>query len=144
MICPLADCDILRGLTKQNSSLIWIQIRMYEFIVASEGYLSQCKIMDNFEAINICKQAIQLVINVLKLLDCHTAVHLHTNVKPSLWNVAVFISTEQNGSYVIRQNNIKQRRLCIYYFLIKRKIFFGQPNTLFSEVIFLSILITLM
>lgn len=46
-------------------------------------------IMDNFEAINICKQVIQLVINVLKLLDCpksfsnvfFTAVHLHTNPK---------------------------------------------------------------
>ena len=37
-----------------------------------------------------------------------------TNVKPSLWNVAVFISTKQNGSYVIRQNNIKQETLCVY------------------------------
>ena len=54
--------------------------------------------------------------------------YLHTNVKPNLQNVAVFISTEQNGSYVIRQNNIKQRTLCVYYFLIKRKKLFGQPN----------------
>ena len=56
--------------------------------------------------------------------------HLHTNVKPSLWNIAVFISTKQNGSYVIRQNNIKQKTLCVYYFLIKRKKLFGQPNIL--------------
>ena len=33
--------------------------------------------------------------------------HIYKNVKPSVWKVAVFISTEQNGSYVIRQNNIK-------------------------------------
>ena len=33
-----------------------------------------------------------------------TTMHLHTDVKPSLWNVAVFVSTERNGSYVIRQN----------------------------------------
>ena len=38
-----------------------------------------------------------------------TTMHLYTNAKPSLWNVAVFISTGQNA-YVIRQNNIKQRR----------------------------------
>ena len=38
------------------------------------------------------------------------------------------ISTEQNESYVIRKNNIKQRTLCVYYFLIKRKKPFGQPN----------------
>ena len=40
----------------------------------------------------------------------------------------VFISTEQNGSYVIRQNNIKEKTLCVYYFFIKRKKLFGQPN----------------
>ena len=40
-----------------------------------------------------------------------TTVLLRTNVKPSLWNVAVFISTEQNGSYVIRKNNIKQKNV---------------------------------
>ena len=51
------------------------------------------------------------------------------NVKPSLWNVAVFTSTEQNGSYVIQQNNIKQKTLWIYYFVVKRKKLFGQPNT---------------
>ena len=39
-----------------------------------------------------------------------TTMHLHANVKPSPWNVSVYISTEQNGSYVIRQNNIKQKR----------------------------------
>ena len=39
-----------------------------------------------------------------------TTMQLHTNVKPSLWNVALFISTEQNGLYVIRENNIKQKR----------------------------------
>ena len=38
-----------------------------------------------------------------------TTMHLYTNAKPNLWNVAVFISTGQNA-YVIRQNNIKQRR----------------------------------
>ena len=38
------------------------------------------------------------------------------------------ISTEQNESYVIRKNNIKQSTLCVYYFLIKRKKPFGQPN----------------
>ena len=57
-----------------------------------------------------------------------TTVQLRTNVKPSLWNVTVFISTEQNGSYVIRRNNIKRKTLCVY-FLLKRKILFGQPNT---------------
>ena len=57
-----------------------------------------------------------------------TTVHLHTNVKPSLWNVAVFISTEQNESYVIRQNNINQKTSCVYYFLVKRKKLFGQPD----------------
>ena len=57
-----------------------------------------------------------------------TTVYLHTNVKPSLWNLTVFISTEQNRSYVIRQNNINQKTLCLYYFLIKRKKLFGQPN----------------
>ena len=62
-----------------------------------------------------------------------TTIHLHTNVTPSVWNVAVFISTEQNGSYVIRQNNIKQKTLCVYYFLIKRKKLFGQPNTFSSH-----------
>ena len=56
-------------------------------------------------------------------------VHLRTNVKASLRNVAVFISTEQNRSYVIRRNNIKQRALCVYYFLIKRKKLSAQPNT---------------
>ena len=59
-----------------------------------------------------------------------TTVHLYRNVKPNLWNVAVFISTEQNGSYVIRQNNIKQKTLCVCYFLIKRKKLFGQPNNI--------------
>ena len=58
-----------------------------------------------------------------------TTVYLHTNVKPNMSNVAVFTSTEQNGSYVIRQNNIKQETLYVYYFLIKRKKLFGQPNT---------------
>ena len=38
-----------------------------------------------------------------------------TTVKPSLWNVTLFISIERN-------------RLCVYYFLIKRKKLFGQPN----------------
>ena len=42
----------------------------------------------------------------------------------------MFISTEQDGSYVIRQNNIKQKTLRVYYFLIKRKKLFGQSNTL--------------
>ena len=59
--------------------------------------------------------------------------HLHTNVKPSLWNVAVFISTEQNGSYVIRQNNIKQKT-CIYS-LIKWQKLFGQTNITFQKVL---------
>ena len=61
-----------------------------------------------------------------------TTVHLHTNVKPSVWNVAVFISTERNGSYVIRQNNIKQKT-CVYYFLIQRKKLFGQPNRRYDK-----------
>ena len=54
--------------------------------------------------------------------------HLYTNEKSSLWNIAVFISSEQNGSYVIRQNNIKQKTLRVYYFLIKRKKLSGQPS----------------
>ena len=61
-----------------------------------------------------------------------TTVHLRTNVKPSLWNVTVFISREQNGSCVIRQNNIKQKMLRVYYFHIKRKKLSGQPNTWIS------------
>ena len=35
----------------------------------------------------------------------------------------------QKISYVIRQNNIKQKTLCVYYFVVKRKKLFGQPNT---------------
>ena len=31
---------------------------------------------------------------------------------------------------VIRQNNIEQKTLCVYYFLIERKKLFGQPNIL--------------
>ena len=58
-----------------------------------------------------------------------TTMQLHTNVKLSLWNVAVFISTERDGSYDIRQNNTKQKMLRVYYFLIKRKKPVGQPNT---------------
>ena len=54
---------------------------------------------------------------------------LRTNVKSSLRNIAVFISTEQNESYVIRRNNIKRKTLSVYYSLIKRKKLFGQPNT---------------
>ena len=57
-----------------------------------------------------------------------TTVHRRTNVKLSQWNVTVFISTEQNRSYVIRRNNIKRKTLCVYYFLIKQKKLFGQPN----------------
>ena len=30
--------------------------------------------------------------------------------------------------WIFRQNNIKQKRLCVYYLLIKRKKLFGQPN----------------
>ena len=50
-----------------------------------------------------------------------TTMHLYTHVKPSLWNVAVFISTEENGSYVIRQNDIKQRNVVRLLFPHKRK-----------------------
>ena len=32
--------------------------------------------------------------------------------------------------YVIRQNNIKQKTLYAYYFLIKQKKLFGQTNTI--------------
>ena len=53
---------------------------------------------------------------------------LYTNVKPNLSNVVIFFLIEQNGSYVIRQNNIKRKMLCIHYFLIKRKKLFGRPN----------------
>ena len=53
---------------------------------------------------------------------------LCTNRKPNLSNVVIFILIEQNGSYVIRQNNVK-RKMRIHYFLIKRKKLFGRPNT---------------
>ena len=56
-----------------------------------------------------------------------TTMHLYTNAKPSLRIVVVSILTEQNGSYTIRQNNIKQKMLCVSYFLIKAKKLFGQP-----------------
>ena len=53
------------------------------------------------------------------------------------WNQGceMFISTEQNGSYVIRENNIKNIvvyvllsiiGLCAYYFLTKRRELLGQ------------------
>ena len=48
-------------------------------------------------------------------------------MKPNLSNVVVFILIEQNGSYVIQQNNIKM--LKIHYFLIKRRKLIGRPNT---------------
>ena len=54
--------------------------------------------------------------------------HLCTNRKPNLSNVVIFILIEQNESYVIRQNNVK-RKMCVHYFLIKRKKLFGRPNT---------------
>ena len=69
-----------------------------------------------------------------------TTVHLHKNVKTSLWNVAVFIATKQNGSYVIRRNNIKQKTLCVYYFLIKRKKLFGQTNVCRNQLFWPTIL----
>ena len=50
-----------------------------------------------------------------------TTMHLCTNMKPSLSNVVIFILIEQNGSYVIRQNNIKRKMLYIHYFFINRK-----------------------
>ena len=66
-----------------------------------------------------------------------TTVHLRRNAKSSLWNIAVFIPTEQNGSYVIRGNNIKQGTLCVYYLLIKQKKLFGQPNISHVKISFL-------
>ena len=56
--------------------------------------------------------------------------HLYTNMKPNLSNVVIFILIEQNGSYVIRYNNMK-RKMCIHYFLIKQKKLFGRPNSKF-------------
>ena len=50
-----------------------------------------------------------------------TTLHLRRNAKPSLRNVALFISTEQNGSYVIRQNNIKQKNVMRLLFSHKTK-----------------------
>ena len=51
---------------------------------------------------------------------------------------------EENGSYVIRQNNIKQlqnniKMLRAYYFLIKRKKLFGQPNISYNRTLFTQI-----
>ena len=58
-------------------------------------------------------------------------------MKPNLPNVVIFTLIKQNGSYVIRLNNIK-RKMCIRYFLIKRKKLFGRPNTTISKNIFAS------
>ena len=62
------------------------------------------------------------------------------NAKPSPCNVAAFISTERNESYVIRQSNIKQKTLCVYYFLVKREKLLRQPTSPFrflrSEIVF--------
>lgn len=38
--------------------------------------------------------------------------------------IRISVLLEQNGSYVIQRNNIKQKILCIYCFLIKRE----KPN----------------
>ena len=50
-------------------------------------------------------------------------------MKPNLSNIVIFILIEQNGSYVIRQNNMERKMLCIQYFLIRRKKLSGRPNT---------------
>ena len=69
------------------------------------------------------------------ILDCPKSVFLsQTCFLPQYtfirtWNQVCEMSTEQNWSYVIRQNNIKQKALYVYYFLIKRKKLFGQSNT---------------
>ena len=65
-----------------------------------------------------------------------TTTHLYINMKPNLSVVVIFILIKQNWSYVIRQNNITRKMLCIHYFLIKRKKLFGRPNinvTLYEE-----------
>lgn len=44
----------------------------------------------------------------------------------------IFISTS-NGSYMIQQNNEKQKMLCICHFLAKRNTHLRQPNTYKSK-----------
>lgn len=54
-----------------------------------------------------------------------STMHLCTNMKPELSNVMVFILIEQNGSDMIQLNNIKQKMLCKYCFLVKPKKLLG-------------------
>ena len=47
-----------------------------------------------------------------------------------------------NRTKWIVRNSTKQKTLCVYYFLIKRKKLFGQPNTI-DKIYFLAIFMQL-
>lgn len=53
---------------------------------------------------------------------------LYTNVELDPSDVVVFNLIERNGSGTIRQNNMKEKTLRVYCFLIKRKKLSAQPN----------------
>ena len=85
---------------------------------------------DTFDRIELLKAINKFRFLLSEKCPSFTTTHLYTNMKPNLSNVVIFILIEQNGLYVIRQNNIKGKMFCFHYFLIKRKKLFGRANIL--------------